>query len=230
MNAATDGALPKAAAYPNSQVRVGFGQSKSSNVIKNRCFASHAEFLDALEDPSLVVKVTGIDPGTGKLLKDGAYITAPMRDGKRGKDNTEAAHHVCLDIDDGNPALTESRMRDGLNAMGFVCMFWGTTNSTDAAPRWRAVFCLDSPVGPDEFTRIQHELESRLRGELGLSATNADTSAGNPFQPQFLRPEGSASHRLEAGLKLVPVAALLKPKLGSVSAAAGGGGLFSKLG
>lgn len=213
MNAVSSAAQLENEDDESGLIRVGFGMSATSNAVETRVFCSHADLFDALADPSLAVHITGTDEATGKKLKDGPYIVAPMRYGKRSKENAEPASHVCLDIDDGVPSLTETRLREALTSLGFVCAFWETTNSTPGAPRWRVLFCPDSPLTPEEFKRIHLVLESRLRGSLGLKTTDADMSAGRASQPQFLRPDGQPLHRLDAGLSLVPVADLLQKDL-----------------
>ena len=45
--------------------------------------ASPAGLLAWLAGPEATCKVVGSDPKTGKLLKDGAYLTAPMSGGMR---------------------------------------------------------------------------------------------------------------------------------------------------
>lgn len=208
MSAVPD-SIPLGMSDTSGKIRVGFGNSAGNSAVVNRKFDSHAQFLDALADPSLAVHVTGTDPASGKKLKDGPYIVAPMRHGKRSKENAEPAYHVCLDIDDGDPNLTNGRLQDALTSIGYMCAFWETTNSDPEVRRWRVVHCVDTPIDPDKFKKVHFVLESRVRAALGMSSGAADMTAGRPSQPQFLCPVGRTVYRLTEGCKLVPVAEML---------------------
>lgn len=189
-----------------SEMRVGVGHSILSRKVETKVFATHTEFLAWLAGPEVTCRVVGIDPETGKLRKDGVYLTAPMRDNRRNAANAEAAWHMCLDLDDVNAAVTAEKLRAALESFGYTCVFHPTTNSTPDSPRWRVVFLLASAVDPASYGTLHDLLESAVREALDCSEGLVDKTAGRPEQPQFVRPEGAELVVVEGTRPLHPEA------------------------
>lgn len=203
MSAAVQLELPLV--IPN-EMRVGVGHSILSKKVETKVFATHTEFLEWLASPEATCKVIGTDPKSGKLRKDGVYLTAPMRDNRRNAANAEAAWHMCLDLDDVNEAVTAEKLRAALESLGYSCVFHPTTNSTPDSPRWRVVFLLASAVAPTSYGTLHHVLESAVRKALDCSEGAVDKTAGRPEQPQFVRPEGAELIVVEGARPLYPEA------------------------
>jgi len=127
---------------------------------------------------------TALQQGAGATTKDGPYFCAPMRGGKRAKENAEPLGVLALDFD---ALRSEAELLALMDAARAWQSFGYSTASHDPANnkfKARLLFALDRPATDAEYPRLARAVTGELARRSGL-ALDADSACMKLEQPIY---------------------------------------------
>lgn len=170
---------------------LGFSYSRGRRVEENTPTRCHASSLRAFGKALLG------DPGRPSR-KQGAYICAPLSDGRRCAESVEPWPLLVFDFDKLTPEQVKALRADLFPR--FKSFVHTTGSSTEERPRLRAFIECDRPVDRSESIRACREFARRELEHLGIEP---DLSQARPEQPAFLPPKRATSWSFDGELLAV---------------------------